>query len=64
MDGLYGLALAATIAGRCIEFQGGDPRTATYEPATKAHLRRYVAGVVIVAAAIWVTAKIVNNHVL
>lgn len=62
-DGLYGVALAATIFGRWVEFQGGDPRTATYEPATAAHLRRYTVAALAVSLAVWLTAKLINNYV-
>ena len=37
--------LGGVILARWLEFRGGNPRTAEGEPATAAHLRRYVIAV-------------------
>lgn len=48
---------------RALEFQFGDPQTAEGEPANAGHLRRYVLGVGIIGAVVWVVANILGNYV-
>jgi len=57
-------ALCLTIAAalpiaRWIEFSGGDPRTATGDPATRDHIRRYSWIVVLAGLWLWVTTRAV-----
>jgi hypothetical protein len=56
--------LAGLLLARWLEFRGGNPRTAEGEPATPAHLRRYVIGAATVGLAVWVGANILGNYVL
>jgi hypothetical protein len=46
---------------RWLEFRGGDPRTSTGEPATEAHLRKYVIVTLLVGLAAWMVAKLVRS---
>ena len=50
------------LIGRLIEFRYGQPMTATGEPATAAHLRRYVLWSQVLGLGIWVAAKLVANQ--
>jgi len=59
LDVVFAAALLITIGGRWLEHQGADPRTANYEPATSAHLKRYVIVTATAAIALWVIVKLV-----
>lgn len=63
-DFAFFIVLAATIFGRYLEFRGGDPRTLTGEPATPAHLRRYVAAALCIGLAVWLLANLIGNNLL
>jgi hypothetical protein len=54
--------LGAMLLGRCLEFGGGNPQTAEGQPATRAHLRRYLLVAGVIALVVWVAANIVGNH--
>jgi hypothetical protein len=41
------------LLGRWAEFRGGDPRTATGEPATRQDLRRYTLLASVLGLAVW-----------
>jgi hypothetical protein len=43
---------------RWIEFRGGDPRTATGEPASPRDLRRYALGAIVLGFGVWVVANL------
>lgn len=58
----YLVILAGILAGRFLEFCGGDPRTADGQPATPAHLRRYVAAMVAVGLAAFALANLIGNR--
>lgn len=62
VDILFLAVLGGIILGRVVEFRGGDPRTATGEPATRAHLRRYGILVLTVGLGIWIVANVIGNH--
>jgi hypothetical protein len=55
--------ILAMILARGFEFYKGRPRTAEGEPATFGHLRRYLIGLLIVAAAVWIVANVLGNYV-
>lgn len=55
---------AAMMLARWLEFRGGHAKTAEGEPATPAHLRRYLIGVAVLGLAVWVIANIIGNYVL
>jgi hypothetical protein len=57
-DLFYFLVLGAMLAGRWVEFRGGDPQTATGEPASPQHLRRYLLAASLVGLAVWGTARL------
>jgi hypothetical protein len=63
-DIVYWIALAGMIGGRWLEYQGGNPRTGTGEPATPAHLWRYMLAVALIGPAVWVVANVVSNYLL
>jgi hypothetical protein len=58
------VVLGAIIVSRWFEFLGGHPQTATGEPATFAHFRRFLVGTVLIGVSIWVIANVLGNHVL
>ncbi len=63
-DGLYWVIVVAMVGCRWLEIKSGTAMTATGEPATAAHFRRYVQILLPLAAAAWIIANIVGNHVL
>ncbi len=63
-DGVYWVVVLAMVGCRWLEINSGTAMTATGEPATRAHLRRYVEILLPVAAAAWIIANAVGNHVL
>jgi hypothetical protein len=60
----YFVVLGAMFLGRGLEFLGGNPQTADGEPATAAHLQRYLLVGAVVGLAVWVVANVIGNHVL
>jgi len=64
VDFAYFVVLGLALLGRWLEFRGGNPRTAYDEPATPAHLRRYLVVAPLGGLALWVLANILGNHVL
>lgn len=63
-DALYGVIVALMIGGRWIEQRSGAARTATGEPATVEHFKRYARVLVPASVAMWVVANALGNHVL
>jgi len=59
----YFVILGGMLLGRWAEFRYGQPMTATGEPASIDHLRRYAIGVGMLGLAIWVVANVVGNSV-
>jgi hypothetical protein len=56
--------LVLIVLGRWAEFSGGQPETATGEPATEEHFRRFTAVVLLGGLALYVLANLVSNYVL
>jgi hypothetical protein len=54
----YLAVLGGTMLGRWLEFRGGHPLTATGEPATAEHLRRYLLAAATLGLAVWVVANL------
>jgi hypothetical protein len=54
---MYFPVLGVTLGARWHEFRLGEPMTATGEPATLAHLRRFVVKATLAALAVWVAAN-------
>jgi hypothetical protein len=63
-DAVYAIALALMIGARWLEMRSGTAMTATGEPATMRHFKRYVIVLLPVAAILWIAAKVTGNHVL
>lgn len=61
-DWAYLIVLAMVLAGRWLEYRGGNSRTATGEPATPDHLRRYLVGATVIGLTVWVGANFLGNH--
>lgn len=62
VDVAFLAVLGGVILARWLEFRGGNPQTATGEPATPDHLRRYSLAVLAVGLAVWVLANLLGNH--
>jgi hypothetical protein len=58
------ITLALIIGGKWLELRSGKAETATGEPATIVHFKRYVMILLPLTAVLWIAAKIVGNHVL
>lgn len=54
--------LGVMIIGRFLEFRGGDPRTASGEPATRDHLRRYIMLVLVTGLGVWTIVNLIGNR--
>jgi hypothetical protein len=61
-DLLYFIILAGMLIGRWTEFRFSLPMTATGEPATAEHLRRYVLGLGLLGLGFWVVANLIGNR--
>jgi hypothetical protein len=61
-DLAYFLILGGMLLGRWLEFHSGDATTGTGEPATPAHLRRYMLIAPLLGLALWVTVKLLGNY--
>ncbi len=63
-DALFAGLVALMVVGRWAEFRSGAATTATGEPATVEHTRRYTRVLVPAAVGVWVAANVLGNHVL
>ena len=54
----YLAVLAVMIGGRWLEYRSGHAQTASGEPATADHFRRYVVGASAVGLAVWVVCAV------
>jgi hypothetical protein len=61
-DVAYFIILGLMVLGRWLEFRSGTPLTATGEPATPAHLRRFIIGVLVGGTAVWVAANLLGQQ--
>jgi hypothetical protein len=61
-DVAYVIILGGVIFARWLEFRGGDPRTATGEPATMAHFHRYALMAMGIGLGLWIVTKLIGNH--
>jgi hypothetical protein len=64
LDWIYFLVLGGMLLGRWTEFRYSRPLTATGEPATAAHLRRYTLVLCILSLGAWVAANLVGNQAI
>lgn len=62
----YGFLAVLAVIGlvRWLEFRFGHPRTASGEPATTRHLRRFLVGLALGGLIVWTAANVVGNYVL
>ncbi|MBU0718870.1 MAG: hypothetical protein KJ749_11520 [Planctomycetes bacterium] len=63
VDAIFSLIVLLMLLGRWVEMRSGAALTATGEPATWRHVKRYTAVVAPLATAIWVVANLLGNHV-
>lgn len=63
-DAAFGAVVALMVGGRWVEQRSGSAMTATGEPATVEHFRRYVRVLLPLAAGVWVAMNVLGNHVL
>jgi hypothetical protein len=64
LDAAFGTVAGLMLLGRWSEQRSGSATTLTGEPATSEQLKRYVTILIPAAAALWVIANLVGNHVL
>ena len=64
LDWIYFVVLGGMLLGRCLEFQYSRPLTATGEPASDHHLRRYAVVLGILGIVAWVAANLIGNQAL
>jgi hypothetical protein len=60
-DAVFFALLGALVLARWAEFHGGSPQTADGEPATSAHLRRYVVVAGGLGLVVWVIANVIGS---
>jgi len=63
-DAAFGVVVAMMVGGRWVEQRSGSAMTATGEPATAEHFKRYVRVLLPLAGGAWVAANVLGNHVL
>ena len=63
-DIVFAASLALMIGARWFEVRSGAGETATGEPATIEHFKRYVMILLPLAAVLWIAAKVLGTHVL
>lgn len=54
--------LGLLLLARWVEFRGGNPQTATGEPASPGDLSRFVLTILPLGLGVWVIANLVGNH--
>jgi hypothetical protein len=59
---IFFVILGGMLVGRWSEFRYSHPLTATGEPATAAHLHRYLWGAGGLCLGIWVAANLIGNQ--
>ena len=64
LDAAFAVVACLMLLGRWTEHRSGAATTLSEEPATDEQLRRYVAVLIPVLAAVWIIANLVGNHVL
>jgi hypothetical protein len=64
LDVVYFAVLGGMLLGRWLEFRYSLPRTATGEPATAAHLRRYAWVLGVLGFGGWVAANLIGSQSL
>src|SRR5262245_45103186 len=55
------LAVGAILVGRWVEYRGGNAQSATGEPVTDAHVRRYLIAVSACALLVWAAALLLRG---
>jgi hypothetical protein len=64
LDLAYCIVVTLMVCGRWVEHQSGQATTSYGEPATWQHFRRYVIVLLPAAAAHWIVANVLGNHLL
>jgi hypothetical protein len=54
--------LVGLLVARWLDFRAGNPLTATGQPATTAHLRRYALKTLLIGVGVWVMANLMGNY--
>jgi hypothetical protein len=62
VDIAFLVILAALVGARWLEFRGGDPRTATGQPAEMSHFSRYAWMTLGAGLGVWVFTNLIGNH--
>ena len=63
LDLAFAVAIALMLVGRWFEQRSGSATTLTGEPATYEQCKHYMVALIPAAAAIWIIANVVGNHV-
>lgn len=64
LDGLFALVVGAMLLGRWVERRSGSATTVAGEASTPDQFRRYMTGLPIAAAGVWIVANVLGNHLL
>jgi len=64
LDAAFGIVVVLMLLGRWVEQRAGTTTTLTGEPATPEQFKRYMTLLPPLAAAVWIVANVLGNHVL
>lgn len=64
LDAFYGVVVGLMLLGRWVEYRSGTATSVTGEATTEAEFRQYMALTPVAAAAVWIAANTIGNHVL
>lgn len=64
LDVCFGAVVVLMLFGRWVEQRSGSATTLHGEPATLEQCKRYMIGLLLVAAALWGCANLLGNHIL
>jgi hypothetical protein len=64
LDAAFGAVVVLMLLARRVEFRSGSATSLTGEPATPAAYRCYMTLLPVLAAAVWIVANVLGNHIL
>jgi hypothetical protein len=64
LDAAFAVTVGLMVLGRWVEQRSGTGTTLTGEPTTPEQVKRYITRLPPLAAAVWIIANVVGNHVV